>query len=99
MSLLDKFSNGLTVMVVQILYDKYANHAPVEFYRNVLSFVCGGATIMALLALLSLARDEIGARKTVSRRKKTLEDDEREPLLTEPTINGGLHGSIVPVQS
>jgi hypothetical protein len=62
MSFLDKVSNGLAVMTIQTFHDVSGNGNPM-FYRNVLTFVCGGATIMALFALLLLSRQSLGARK------------------------------------
>lgn len=62
MSFLDKLSNGLAVMAIQTLHDSTGNGNPM-FYRNVLTFVCGGATVMALIALLLLSKQSLGARK------------------------------------
>lgn len=54
MSFLDKVSNGIAVMVIQKLHptDSPSCAGHVEFYRDVLSFVCGSATLLAIFGLL-----------------------------------------------
>lgn len=81
MSLLDKFSNGLAVMAIQTLHDETGNGNPM-FYRNVLTFVCGGATVLALFALLLLSRQSLGARKRkmCNLAQASIEEDEEDRL-------------------
>jgi hypothetical protein len=50
------------------LYSLFLSHSldsieRANFYRNVLVFGCGGATCMAIMALLLLSRDIIGAKR------------------------------------
>lgn len=65
MSFVDKISNGLSVMLIEqfkpalpcsTLFCQY-------YYRNVLTFVCGGATVIALIALALLTNRKIGQLK------------------------------------
>ena len=60
MSLLDKISNGLAVMVIEALKSAMSS---VYYYRDVLTFVCGGATCLALIALALMSNRKIGQLK------------------------------------
>ncbi|CAG9764368.1 unnamed protein product [Ceutorhynchus assimilis] len=48
MSFADKLSNGIAVEVIQDIH----NDENVEYYRNVLTYVCGGALVLGSLAVL-----------------------------------------------
>lgn len=80
MSLTDKFSNGLVVLLVQYFHP--CTTCCVEcaaYYRYVLSCGCGGAVALAIFALATLAPFTIGERKT---RIVEVEDvDQHSPLL------------------
>lgn len=62
MSFVDKLSNGIAVIVIENLHPCKACGCSVcdDYYRNVLAFVCGGATVLALMALALLAPHPIG---------------------------------------
>ncbi|XP_008551681.1 major facilitator superfamily domain-containing protein 12 [Microplitis demolitor] len=51
MSFTDKLSNGIVVMAIQYTLHKF--NSP-YYYRDVLSFVCGGAATVGLLMLISI---------------------------------------------
>lgn len=61
MSFVDKISNGLSVMIIENLKASIANQE--NYYRDVLSFVCGGAISLSILGLALLSRGKIGMLK------------------------------------
>jgi len=85
-------------MIVQLL-----DNADDMFYQKVLAYACGGATCLALFALMMLSGDEPGAKKKIPCSKQAYEEideseSERQPILCHHSINGrNAHGSIVPV--
>ncbi|KAI1283167.1 Major facilitator superfamily domain-containing protein 12 [Halotydeus destructor] len=105
MSFLDKVSNGVAVMSIQYMHD---NSIPsCVYYRNVLSFVCGGSTIMALIAIVLLIPDQIGDQRrpclpnlnddSMGRSSGSISDD--EPIISQPSINGRAdHDKVIAVQ-
>ncbi|XP_046403114.1 major facilitator superfamily domain-containing protein 12-like [Ischnura elegans] len=60
MSFADKLSNGLAVAIIQDF--KCLITCP-HYYRDVLTFVCGGSAAFGLLVLLTLVPFEIGRRR------------------------------------
>ncbi|KXJ08608.1 Major facilitator superfamily domain-containing protein 12 [Exaiptasia diaphana] len=64
MSFVDKLSNGIAVQIIQIFHP--CSHAEfccgkcAPFYRDVMTYVAGGAAILALIALLTLWKTKIG---------------------------------------
>lgn len=100
MSLLDKVSNGIAVMLVQTLHGHHEDKA--EFYRNVLAWIGGGSIGLAMLALLLLSGDDLTSfrRRSVlgvnsaieeipESEERTSEEEEEEqirrPLLAKAT--------------
>lgn len=61
MSFVDKISNGVSVMVIENLKSSIANQE--NYYRDVLTFVCGGAISLSLIALALLTKGKIGNLK------------------------------------
>ncbi|XP_042229849.1 major facilitator superfamily domain-containing protein 12-like isoform X2 [Homarus americanus] len=67
MSFTDKLSNGVAVMLIQNLNPcktPFRTCCPLceGYYRNVLSYCCGGAVVLAVLALVTLLPVNIGDR-------------------------------------
>ncbi|XP_063612231.1 major facilitator superfamily domain-containing protein 12-like [Penaeus indicus] len=68
MSFTDKLSNGVAVMLIQNLNPCTTNPiracCPLcsQYYRNILFYCCGGAAVLALLAVLTLLPAKIGDR-------------------------------------
>lgn len=58
MSLVDKFSNGIIIMIIQ-------NSNPEEswYYRSVITFACGASCVLGLLVTISLINVKIGRRR------------------------------------
>lgn len=70
MSFLDKLSNGIAVIVIENLHPCKTCGCTIcdNYYRNVLTFVCGGAVVLSLLALALLAPHEIGITRSPTTR-------------------------------
>lgn len=56
MSLLDKVSNGLAVMVIQKIHptDSPSSIGHVGFYRDAITYACGGGTLIGLFGLIMI---------------------------------------------
>ncbi|XP_071438639.1 major facilitator superfamily domain-containing protein 12-like [Hetaerina americana] len=83
MSFADKLSNGLAVAVIQDF--KCVVTCP-HYYRDVLTFVCGGSSAFGILILLTLIPYEIGRRRRgreVLRAPYLVVDDRDECTLEE----------------
>ena len=61
MSLVEKVTNGIIIMGVQSLASGRSSGDGI-FYTQVLFYVCGGASLMGALAMLSLVPAKIGRR-------------------------------------
>ncbi|XP_066252161.1 uncharacterized protein [Euwallacea similis] len=62
MSFADKLSNGVAVEVIQGVH-KDGN---VEFYRDILTYVCGGALVMGLAAVVTIRNNKANQQKNDS---------------------------------
>ncbi|RWS12157.1 major facilitator superfamily domain-containing protein 12-like protein [Dinothrombium tinctorium] len=62
MSFLDKLSNGIAVMLIQLHHpcSKQTCAGCCDYYRQVLTFVCGGSTVLGILMLITLIPNKIG---------------------------------------
>ncbi|CAG2110029.1 unnamed protein product [Medioppia subpectinata] len=62
MSFADKLSNGIAVIVIENFHPCKTCGCSIcdDYYRNILTFVCGGATVLTLMALALLAPHPIG---------------------------------------
>ena len=76
MSLVEKVTNGIIMISVQSLASGRSS-SDGTFYTQVLFYVCGGATLMGALAMLSLVRVNIGGRfwksKNLSNKDESVE--------------------------
>ena len=76
MSLVEKITNGIIIIGLQNLASGRSK-SDGTFYTQVLFYVCGGATLMGALAMLSLAPVTIGRRflnsKNLSDKKGSVE--------------------------
>ncbi|KAK7075195.1 Major facilitator superfamily domain-containing protein 12 [Halocaridina rubra] len=61
MSLLDKLSNGIVIMIVQNLDPEDDGASP--YYRRVLSYACGVPCVLGVLITLTLMKTRVGARR------------------------------------
>ncbi|KAG8227818.1 hypothetical protein J437_LFUL010976 [Ladona fulva] len=88
MSFADKLSNGLAVTLIQDF--KCILDCP-NYYRDILSFVCGGAAVFGLIILATLAPFVIGSRRKVVPYLKV--DDEMESVddadINNTTVQAG----------
>ena len=68
MSLADKFSNGIAIMIIQHSIPKPCG-CPDEgiYFQQVLVWVCGGAALLGFLAVVSLVPVKIGSRRRDTR--------------------------------
>ncbi|KAL1517303.1 hypothetical protein ABEB36_001084 [Hypothenemus hampei] len=55
MSFLDKFSNGI---VVEIIQGRHENNPDAWYYRDILTYVCGGAVLLGGVAVIFLKRPQ-----------------------------------------
>lgn len=79
MSLTDKISNGVIIMLIQ-------DFNPDEgwYYRYVIAFACGSACILGVLVTLTLTRFKIGNRRVHTQEETSLElRDDSAPLATD----------------
>uniref|UniRef100_A0A1Y1LD93 Major facilitator superfamily (MFS) profile domain-containing protein n=1 Tax=Photinus pyralis TaxID=7054 RepID=A0A1Y1LD93_PHOPY len=53
MSFTDKLANGVAVIIIQ---DLHKNNSDVTYYRNTITFVCGGSAILGALSVISLIK-------------------------------------------
>jgi hypothetical protein len=53
MSFTDKLANGIAVVIIQDLHKDPSNKG---FYRDVLTYVCGGSAILGALAVISFLK-------------------------------------------
>ncbi|XP_071543921.1 major facilitator superfamily domain-containing protein 12-like isoform X3 [Panulirus ornatus] len=89
MSFTDKLSNGVAIMLIQNLNPCTAplrNCCPMcsSYYRDVLFYCCGGASLLSLLAILTLLPIKIGDR----RKGKESGDSIREHSGTSDGVGG-----------
>ncbi|KAG7310933.1 hypothetical protein JYU34_003773 [Plutella xylostella] len=61
MSFTDKLSCGVAIALIQ----KYADVAPVGYYRDILCWVCGGASVLGLALTLFLPKFNSGAERLI----------------------------------
>ncbi|XP_064608121.1 major facilitator superfamily domain-containing protein 12-like isoform X2 [Liolophura sinensis] len=80
MSFVDKLTNGAAVMLVQEFHPCFGCCAAcVWYYRDVVTFLPGGAAMLALVVLATLIPQQIGTRrKNVMKRMKTVFNQENE---------------------
>ncbi|XP_071543920.1 major facilitator superfamily domain-containing protein 12-like isoform X2 [Panulirus ornatus] len=85
MSFTDKLSNGVAIMLIQNL-NPCTNCCPMcsSYYRDVLFYCCGGASLLSLLAILTLLPIKIGDR----RKGKESGDSIREHSGTSDGVGG-----------
>ncbi|GAB6018970.1 Major facilitator super domain-containing protein 12 [Chamberlinius hualienensis] len=83
MSFTDKLSNGLAIMLIQNFspcqYSNCLDHS--NFFRFVLTFVCGGSCVMALLALVTIKSGNIGSRRLERQQILGKTANEDDPLI------------------
>jgi len=74
MSLVEKVSNGIIIIGVQSLASGKSSNND-TFYEQVLFYVCGGASLVGAIAMLSLVPVKIGRRyrKNLSKEDFTVE--------------------------
>jgi len=88
MSFIDKLSNGVAVTLIQTF--KCTTVCP-YYYRDVLLFVCGGAAILGLVALATLAPFQIGTRRQGDCEPVYKRVDSNPELESQPTdLNPGI---------
>ncbi|RWS26271.1 major facilitator superfamily domain-containing protein 12-like protein [Leptotrombidium deliense] len=70
MSFLDKLSNGVAVMLIQLHHpcERHTCASCNDYYRKILAFVCGGATLLGILALLLLLPNKVGVFTSTAKR-------------------------------
>lgn len=68
MSLADKFSNGIIIMLIQDF-----NPDEPWYYRSIISLVCGSACLLGILVTISLIKSKIG-RKALSQIEPMLQN-------------------------
>ena len=93
MSLTDKVSNGLAVVLIQHFIPPTIDTCDLcrEYFRQIIMFACGGAAILGILAAISLIPVTVGTRRwTGANRNRILNTEngsinenttERTPLL------------------
>lgn len=91
MSFVDKISNGVSVMVIENLKSSIANQE--NYYRDVLTFVCGGAISLSLIALALLTKGKIGNLKRNAFRQISSADGlpDDGPSISSPLLLNNTH--------
>ena len=86
MSLVEKITNGIIIIGVQ---NMASGRSKVDgtFYTQVLFYVCGGASLMGALAMLSLAPVTIGRRFWKSKNLSDKEDSVEITAIRIPSVN------------
>ncbi|XP_042228945.1 major facilitator superfamily domain-containing protein 12-like [Homarus americanus] len=69
MSLVDKFSNGIIIMVIQ-----NSDTGEQDYYRSVITFACGSACSLGILVIVTLLKTKVGQRRGESPVLEILED-------------------------
>ncbi|UXI15950.1 water-specific aquaporin [Sarcoptes scabiei] len=61
MSFVDKVSNGLAIMIIEY-FKPCRSHSKIgcQYYRDILTFVCSGATVICIISLAMLSTQKIG---------------------------------------
>ena len=92
MSLTDKVSNGLAVVLIQHFIPTKIDTCVLckLYFRDVILYACGGAAILGILGIVSLSKTTVGRRRGSERSEAIVEEgplsvnesvDERSPLI------------------
>ena len=86
MSLTDKVSNGLAVVIIQnfIPLDTDTCIKCRQYYRHVLLFACGGAALLGIFGIISMIKTTVGTRRAQFHHQTLVineEPDETTPLI------------------
>ncbi|CAL4108311.1 unnamed protein product, partial [Meganyctiphanes norvegica] len=77
MSLVDKFSNGIIIMLIQSLGENQPEGS--NFYQMVITYACGSACVLGILVIMTLINRSINTRNNSSRKStlviSTFDDD------------------------
>ncbi|XP_050296366.1 major facilitator superfamily domain-containing protein 12-like [Anthonomus grandis grandis] len=68
MSFADKMANGIAVEIIQVIYDD----SNIDFYKNVLTYVCGGALILGTLSALLVNSSKVQRKRNRHKSTDTL---------------------------
>ncbi|KPM11994.1 hypothetical protein QR98_0105750 [Sarcoptes scabiei] len=61
MSFVDKVSNGLAIMIIEYFKPcRFHSKIGCQYYRDILTFVCSGATVICIISLAMLSTQKIG---------------------------------------
>ena len=71
MSLLDKFSTGIGIMVIERQAPKESNLTG-DYYHTILSTVCGTLALVGLITVATLMRNRVGTRQGRNKDKDRL---------------------------
>jgi len=88
MSLTDKVSNGLAVVIIQnfIPLDTDTCIKCRQYYRHVLLFACGGAALLGVFGIISMIKTTVGTRRPQFRQSLVINDEVDEPDERTPLI-------------
>ena len=91
MSLTDKVSNGLAVVLIQHFIPTKIDTCILcrQYFRDVILYCCGGAALLGIIGIISLMKTTIGNRRVLANTTTTTTnlvinddpDDERTPLI------------------
>ena len=90
MSLTDKVSNGLAVVVIQHMIPSKIDTCVVckLYFRDVLFYACGGAAVFGMLTTITLIPFTVGERRSVQESRNVIvneEPGESTPLISSAT--------------
>lgn len=71
MSLVDKFSNGIIIMIIQ-----ESNPEESWYYRSVVTFACGSACVLGIATIISLINTKVGGSRLRATALSVLENSE-----------------------
>ena len=88
MSLTDKVSNGLAVVIIQnfIPLDTDTCIKCRQYYRHVLLFACGGAALLGVFGIISMIKTTVGTRRPQFCQSLVINDEVDEPDERTPLI-------------
>ncbi|KAK3709913.1 hypothetical protein QZH41_020039, partial [Actinostola sp. cb2023] len=95
MSFVDKLSNGIAVQIIQVFHP--CSNSVVccgdcgPFYKDVMTYVAGGAAVLALLSLVTMWKTQIGK---FDRKGTTMQTSAQKQLLEcDPSLSTTISGS------
>lgn len=92
MSLVDKFSNGIIIMIIQ-----ESNPEEPWYYRSVITFACGSACVLGILVVISLMNVKVGGTRSREVALSIFEDSDTETSSMVEEAKCGIDNPIMSI--